>query len=127
MRFRPLLALVVLAIVPACSGDGYGAATPVITRVTVSSGGPSLLPGQTVQLTATAFDADGAVVANPGTYAWSSSNTAVATVDQSGKVTTVAQGQTEVRAALPNVSGKALVVVNPAAGVYRGLPAHRDR
>ena len=46
------------------------------------------------------------------TSAWTSSNTAVATVDARGKVTYLGSGQTEIRATYQNLFGGAIVLVN---------------
>jgi uncharacterized protein YjdB len=46
------------------------------------------------------------------TSTWTSSNTAVATVDAAGRVTHVGSGQTEIRATYQNLFGGAIVLVN---------------
>lgn len=59
--------------------------------VTVSPPSPTIIAGASVQLTASTFDSDGNPL--PGrVVTWSSSNTAVATVSNSGLVTGVAAG-----------------------------------
>jgi uncharacterized protein YjdB len=69
-----------------------------VTNVLVSPGGPtlSLATTPTVQLTATATN--GATTITGRTIAWSSSNTAVATVDATGKVTAKATGNANITA-----------------------------
>lgn len=63
-----------------------------VTGVTVSPQTLSLFPAETGQLTATVLPADATVK----TVSWSSSNTDVATVDASGKVTAVAAGTADI-------------------------------
>jgi len=70
-----------------------------ITKVEVSPSEATLSVGQTVQLTATAKDADGNIVLVPaGGFSWQSSNSAVAEVDSGGKVTAKAEGSATITA-----------------------------
>jgi hypothetical protein len=100
MAFKTRRAIVLsaaaVAALAGCGGGG-GSDSPTGTGGTPSppnpvaslKSGTSLLiafPGDTRQLTLTATDAAGAIVANP-TVTWTSSNTAVATVDSTGKIT----------------------------------------
>jgi hypothetical protein len=82
----------------ACGGGGSSdsaapAPAPVnpVSSLTASLTALFAFPGDTKQLSVTAKDAAGAAVASPA-VTWSSSNTAVATVDSTGKVTVVATG-----------------------------------
>ena len=68
--------------------------------VSVSPDPVSVAVGGTLQLTATARDADGVVTAT--TFTWASLNTAVATVSASGLVTGASAGQTVVVATAAN-------------------------
>jgi hypothetical protein len=70
-----------------------------IAKVEVSPPEATLSVGQTLQLTATAKDADGNIVLVPeGGFSWQSSNSAVAEVDSGGKVTTKAEGSATITA-----------------------------
>jgi uncharacterized protein YjdB len=106
-----------LATITATSGGISGTAAVTVTNapvasVTISPAPASILVGSTVQLTATPQDAGG----NPLTgrvVTWSSNNTAVATVSNSGLVTGVAAGSATVTATSEGVSGTSAVTVSP--------------
>ncbi len=66
----------------------------------------------TIQLTAAAFDALGEPLATAA-FAWTSSDTAVATVDAAGLVTTRRYGRAQIRARVDDAIGRAEVVVSP--------------
>lgn len=68
----------------------------------VQGGGP-MEPGETLQLTATAYDEDGNVLTNR-TVTWASNNEATATVDQTGLVTAVNTGDATITATVQRVS-----------------------
>ncbi|HWQ29066.1 MAG TPA: Ig-like domain-containing protein, partial [Dehalococcoidia bacterium] len=77
---------------PGCVGDTVLATVrQVVAAVSVQPASASLTAGGSLQLTAAASDSNGYAVGG-ASFAWSSSNTAVATVNQSGVVTAVAQG-----------------------------------
>src|SRR5690348_4558368 len=83
-----------------------------VASVTVTPASANLAAGQTVTLVAIARDAQG----NPLTdrsISWSSSNTAVATVNASGLVTAVAQGQAEIHATSEGKIGVSIITVTP--------------
>ena len=92
----------------AAASDGYkrqgmarvtvGAATPTVVAVTVSGVGANATVGQTVGLSATAQFSDGTASDITTQASWDSSNTAVATVSQSGSVNFVAVSYTHLRA-----------------------------
>jgi uncharacterized protein YjdB len=85
---------------------------PVVTTVAVSPASATLNVGATSQLGAQARDANGAAMSGV-TFTWSSSNTAVATVSNSGLVTAVGAGSATIRATAPNsVQGSAAITVN---------------
>lgn len=85
------------------------APVPVAT-VTVSLTASTLNPGLTTQATATTRDANNNVLTGR-TIAWSSTNTAVATVSASGLVTAVANGTTQITATSEGKSGNATLTV----------------
>jgi Tol biopolymer transport system component len=79
----------------------------------------SLVVGGTEQFTATVLAADALPVACPSSIAWSSSNTAVATVNATGEALAVAAGSATITAACGAVTGSAAVTVMapaPAGG-----------
>ena len=81
--------------------------------VTVSPPADTITPGDTLRLVAEAYDESGHVVAG-ASFAWSSSNTAVATVDPSGLVRGVVVGTTTITAAAGDASGTSeITVTNP--------------
>lgn len=64
-----------------------------IDHVTITPATPSVSVGQTVQLTAKAYDSANNVITTPlSEFSWSSANTAIATVNSSGLVMGVASG-----------------------------------
>ncbi len=83
-------------------------ATPA-ESVTLNQTSASLKVGESVSLTATVLPAD----ATDKTITWSSSNTAVATVDANGKVTAVALGNATITAQCGEVSASCEVTVLP--------------
>jgi uncharacterized protein YjdB len=86
---------------------------PTVASVTVAPSTATVSAGSTVQLAAVAKDASGAVI--PGlTVTWSTSNSAVATVDNNGLVTGVGSGSAQITATVGGVLGVADVSV-PAA------------
>jgi streptogramin lyase len=93
-----------------------------IARVTVTPPEPVLLPRDTVQLTATAYDANNRVVlVTPGTLEWVANTPGVATVSATGLVTAVAPGACAVTAT-ETESGKSgaagVTVEAPSPGRY---------
>ena len=73
--------------------------------------------GSTVQLTATAKDTNGGTVSGT-TFTWSSDDTNVATVDNSGLVSAVATGTATITATAGSISGTAsITVTQPVAAV----------
>ncbi|MCL5316735.1 MAG: Ig-like domain-containing protein [Thaumarchaeota archaeon] len=90
----------------------HPAPTPVLTTITVTPATASLTVGGTQTFTAAAKDQNG----NPMsvTITWSSSNTAVGTINSAGVFTALAAGSATVSATSGTVSGTASVTVtNP--------------
>ena len=79
-----------------------------VTSVQVKPASLSLLVGEKNSLTATVQPAE----ATDKTVRWSSSNPAVATVDETGNVTAVAEGTATITASAGKVSGSCQVTVN---------------
>ncbi|MGE0554092.1 MAG: Ig-like domain-containing protein [Gemmatimonadales bacterium] len=101
-----------------------GAPMPAVKSVIVSPAVLDLEEGDVVQMTATVLDAAGLPV--DAVVTWTSSDLAVATVDQTGLVTAVAAGSVTISASAGGVSGgaggsvkkpvqPASITVNPAS------------
>ena len=84
--------------------------------VRVTPGADTLSEGQTQALTATSLNAYGKPLSGD-TYAWGTSDPAVATVDASGVVTAVAPGAATITATAGPRSGSATIVVCPDLSV----------
>ncbi|HJU57023.1 MAG TPA: lamin tail domain-containing protein, partial [Pyrinomonadaceae bacterium] len=100
---------------PGTRVNGQPFTSPAIARIEVTPASASIAIGQTQQFTATAYNAAG----NPMSgvlFTWESSNTAVATIDQNGLATGVAEGTTQIRARARGV------VSAPAALAVRFVP-----
>src|SRR6266705_2868425 len=89
-----------------------------VNSVTVTPASASIQQGQTIQLTATPKDANGNALTGR-VVTWSSSNTAVASVNAGGCVTTGAAGSATITAASEGKSGTAAITVTsvPVASV----------
>src|SRR5438132_1696904 len=94
---------------------------PAVASVDVTPPSASVQAGQTVQLTATPKDAGGTPLSGR-TVTWSSSNTAVATVSNSGLVSGVTPGSATITATSERKSGTSSVPVTnvPVATVQAG-------
>jgi uncharacterized protein YjdB len=107
------------ATISASTGGVTGTAqfqstTVAAASVSVSPSAPNVRVGEDVQLTATATDAGGNVLASR-VPTWSSSNPIVATVSSSGRVTGVSKGTATVTATVDGKSAPASVSVANAA------------
>ena len=110
---------VALAGLAACGlsdgGTGILVTAPggnAVASVAVSPSSATLDIGRTLQLTATLFGGNGGEVS--GDVSWTSSNSGVASVTQSGLVTAVAEGAATITASAGDQSDSAVVtVVNP--------------
>lgn len=101
---------------------------PLVATVAITPASPVIAVGGTAQLVATTRDATGAVLAGR-VVAWTSSNTATATVSQSGVVTAVAAGAPAIiTATSEGKSATASVnVVNVVATGIRNVETFLDR
>lgn len=97
------------------SGTAAVTVAQVVTAVEVSPATDTLVAfGDTVRLVAEAADANGHAVATVTEFEWSSSDTLVARVDDSGLVESLAEGEVVVAATASGVDGGAqLSVVSP--------------
>ncbi len=112
-----VFALALGAVVPGCGDSNSGGIVvsgPPPSRVIVTPVAPSILEGETVQLTAQVVDEDGDTVVG-ARVTWESSNAAVASVSSSGLVTGESPGGASVTATATSggveVSGTSLVTV----------------
>jgi hypothetical protein len=81
-----------------------------VTRVAITPASASLFRGEAAQLTAQAYNPDGAV---SKTFTWTSSDAAVATVDGNGRVTANGLGTAYIYALADGVTGQAEIFVSP--------------
>ncbi len=105
--------------ITAASGSVKGTATatvtavttppPVLTKITVSPATASVVVGGTQAFTAATLDQNGKPIT--ATVTWTSSNTAVGTIDSTGKFTAKAAGTTTITAASGSVKGTATATV----------------
>ena len=105
------------ATITASAGSASGSAVVTVMQsvasVEVSPSVDELTAlGQTVQLTAEAFDENGEAVAGVE-FSWESSDAAIATVDAGGLVTGVAVGTATIRASVGGAQGTAEITVGP--------------
>ena len=96
--------------IQATSGSISGSTTlsvtaPVLVSIVVTPANPSIAKGATQQFTATGTYSDNSTQNLTSSVTWSSSSTAVATINAAGLATGVAGGNTTIRATLGSVSG----------------------
>jgi peptidoglycan/xylan/chitin deacetylase (PgdA/CDA1 family) len=90
---------------------------PVLTMISVTPLSPSILIGGTQQLTAVGYDQNGATMSGI-TFAWSSSNQNIATINNAGLASGMAAGTSHITASANGVnSNAALLTVNKPASV----------
>ncbi|MDV2482467.1 PGF-pre-PGF domain-containing protein [Methanoculleus sp. Wushi-C6] len=89
---------------------------PAPGRIVVSPSDLTIAAGNSVALTATVFDPDGNVVADPG-IAWSCDDENVGTIGADGVFTALAAGTATVTASAGGISGIACVTVEPSFSV----------
>jgi Tol biopolymer transport system component len=83
----------------------------VLMRVDVTPESPTIPAAGAQQFTARGIDQFGNEIIGL-TFAWESSNTSAATIDQTGLATGIAQGQSTIKATAQNVSGTATLNVS---------------
>ena len=98
-------------------------ALPGPDRIELDPATMTIDAGETVSVTATAYDEDGTVLADPPVR-WIAMNPEVAQVDQAGQVTGISPGEARIAARAGNVMGFATVIVRalPVAVVEASLP-----
>jgi hypothetical protein len=96
-------------LVPVLVVGPPAAALPVV-RVEIDPASADIFRGESLSMTATAFNADGPVSAS---FSWASSDPAIASVDANGRVTGNGIGRAYIRATASGITGQAEVIVNP--------------
>ncbi|MHC4711171.1 MAG: Ig-like domain-containing protein [Planctomycetota bacterium] len=114
MRYGVVSPWVAVLVLAACDGEPDSLTAPEVpvASVTVSPATAALPFGTTIQLTATVRDTAGHVLTDR-TAAWSSSDSAIATVTSRGLASGVAPGSAMITATVAGASGAASVTVNP--------------
>jgi len=84
---------------------------PAVSRIVIAPTNPRILVGETIQLTATVLDADNRVITGM-TITWSSSNTNRATVDNTGLVRGISDGNVNISASAGGKTGSTTVRVD---------------
>lgn len=90
-----------------------------VESITVSPSSASITMSETQQFTATAFDADNNAI-DDVEFVWTSSNTAVATVDDDGLATPIAAGTCTITAESGDVEGNATLTVTTGPTEHSG-------
>jgi hypothetical protein len=110
------------------SGIGVIGCVPPGAPASVTVESPTLSPwvGETMQLTAMARDASGAVIAGT-TATWSSSNPAAATISAAGVLQGMATGSVVITATIEGVSGTQSLMVTSMPRIGVTIGATKDR
>jgi peptidoglycan/xylan/chitin deacetylase (PgdA/CDA1 family)/uncharacterized protein YjdB len=96
---------------------------PVLTSVAVTPASPSIFTGGTQQLTAVGYDQSGNPMSGL-TFAWTSANQGVATVNSTGLATGVSVGASQISASAFGVNSNAITLtVNRAPSVLTSIVA----
>jgi Big-like domain-containing protein len=118
---RVIAAVSLAAALLSCGGGGDGPTQPpppppvdltAVSAITVTAPSSSLAAGRTMLLTAQATNSAGTVLTGQ-TFIWSTSNSAIATVEQNGLVTAVAAGSVDVAAAIGAKNNKVTLTITP--------------
>ena len=106
--------LALTAMVGGCGDDDGDAILEPgpVASVTVTAATTEIRVGQSVQLTATARDANGTELERE--FTWISGIGTVASVSSTGLVTGLVKGQSEIRATTEDVTGSIVITVNVA-------------
>jgi uncharacterized protein YjdB len=115
LQFISGIAICGLSFLAACGGGGGSKppAPPTLVSVSLSPQNGSVAAGLTQQYKATGNYSDGTSQALT-TVTWATSNTAIATVNSSGLVTTLKQGTVSISATTGSMSGNTSLTVDPA-------------
>lgn len=124
MRFRSIIAPVFLVLtwgLAACGGGSNIPQPKTLTALQVSPGSPSIVLGTNQQFIAMGTFSDGSKQDLTTTATWSSSNTAVATINSSGLATSLTIGRVQIIATSGSLrdSTTLIAVTSQTAGVPR--------
>lgn len=106
-----------IGTISASATVNVNAVVATIASIAVTPANPTLAPGATQQMTATATFTDGTTQDVSATANWSTDNAATAGVNATGLVTAAAAGSAKITAAVGAVSGSTTVTVQIAAPV----------
>jgi hypothetical protein len=109
--FAAFAALLLAASFIGCNGFFVD---PTLTTVTVTPKTPSVVEGNTLQLTATGSYDDGSTKNITGSATWTTSDSSIATVNSSGLMTGVATGNATITATSGIISGETSATVQVA-------------
>ncbi len=109
-KVQLLAALTVLLILASVGCSGFFV-DPTLTTITVTPPTPSIVENNTQQMTATGSFDDGSVRNITGKVSWTSSNQAVATIDNTGLLHALTAGTAQITATQANITGSTTVTV----------------
>ena len=96
----------------ASNGLAFGFNSPAPSSITVTPANQSIPTGATLQFTATELYTDGSIQNVTSTATWNSAATNVATISNTGLVSTLLTGQTTIQASVGSISGAAQLRVS---------------
>lgn len=109
-KVQLLAAFTVLLILAGVGCSGFFV-DPTLTTITVTPPTPSIVENSTQQMTATGSFDDGSVRNITGKVTWTSSNQAVATIDNAGLLRALTAGTAQITATQANITGSTTVTV----------------
>jgi len=101
----------ILLMIAGCSKSPDTPAAIIPERIEMTTGSQSITIGGMVTLNIAYYNTLGVVATTPAGIMWTSSNMAIATVNQQGIVTGASAGQAEIKATYNNARATALVTV----------------
>lgn len=118
---RVLISVPMAAALLSCGGGGGDVTPPpppppvdlnAVAAITVTAPAATLATGRTMLLSAQATNSAGTVLTGQ-TFVWSTSNSAIATVEQNGTLLAVAPGSVDVAAAIGAKNNKVTLTITP--------------
>lgn len=112
--FLPTAAAITCVALLGCGGHSSSSSTSTVDKITVAPTTATVAVNRQQAFTASALDASGNVLTG-GTFTWASSDTTIATVDQTGVATGKSGGTAQITASTGTVtSSPATLTVQPA-------------